>query len=340
MTKRLTLKAPLTCGVMSAQHSIASINFCILGNQKVALEFGKAGTSSDITIHDKKARDAVRTWTVANGFPEKIPPLFQAILMSEQIIFYIDTLDKFTGEQIIALDILNKRDGILCHSYDVDENRLELMIKGTVVEKYTRVEISDLTNVINATKPLSGYEKMASSPPEVVIDHSFDVKGVGTVILGRVTSGVVKQYDTLVHRPAGSDVLVKSIQMHDDPVNIASYPARVGLAVKGVKPDNIQRGDILTLEQNNAVMASSKIRLEYTPNRFYKGGLSENQGCIVSVGLQARAAIISEITLTSDTNSTLDLEFTKPIVYHMGDTAALLRPEAAPVRIAGSGRIV
>lgn len=327
---------------MSTPNEIPSVNFCILGNQKAALEFGKAGTSSDITIYDKKARDAIRTWVVPSGFPEKIPPLFQAILMSEHVIFYADALDRFAGEQIIALDILGKKNGILCHTYDVDEARLGLMIKGTVVENYTRVGINELADAVNAIKsaPDINNNKTGKSA-QVVIDHSFDVKGVGTVILGRVTTGTIKQYDTLIHHPAGSEVLIKSIQMHDDSTNAASYPARVGLAVKGVKPDDIQRGDILSHAQDGAVISSQTMKLNYVPNRFYKGDVSKNQGCMVSVGLQTRAAIIAE-SATNDSNEciTLELKFAKPVVFHAGDTAVLLKPEAAPVRIVGSGRIV
>ena len=61
---------------------------------------------------------------------------------------------------------------------------------------------------------------------EMVIDHCFDVKGVGTVILGKVTNGKIKQYDNLKLYPAGIDVLIKSIQMHDDPVEESVCPAR------------------------------------------------------------------------------------------------------------------
>ena len=61
----------------------------------------------------------------------------------------------------------------------------------------------------------------------MVVDHCFDVKGVGTVILGKVINGKVKQYDNLKLYPAGIDVMIKSIQMHDDPVNESVTPARV-----------------------------------------------------------------------------------------------------------------
>ena len=63
---------------------------------------------------------------------------------------------------------------------------------------------------------------------QIVIDHCFDVKGVGTVALGKVISGKVSQYDKLFHLPSKTEILVKSIQMHDDDVKESVSPARVG----------------------------------------------------------------------------------------------------------------
>lgn len=325
-----------------------SINFCVLGRKETAREFGKPGTSSDITIHDRKGRDAVKTWVTATGFPDKIQPLFQAINMSEHVIFHVDALDRFTGEQIIALDVLGRKKGILCHAYEVDADRLESMIRGTVVENYDRVEIPELAGAVGAVKDVqqAAGNNTQNGYAEVAVDHSFDVKGVGTVILGRVTVGTIRQYDKMLHCPSGTEVLIKSIQMHDDPTDVAIHPARVGLAVKGIKPDDMQRGDIISTDMSKdgqeVIAATSNVTLDYTPNRFCKMGMTEGQGCIVATGLQARAATITGIK--DDANKgkshTLSLKFANPIAYHIGDTAVILRPEASPVRIAGSGSIV
>ena len=101
---------------------------------------------------------------------------------------------------------------------------------------------------------------------EMVIDHCFDVKGVGTVILGKVTNGKIKQYDNLKLYPAGIDVLIKSIQMHDDPVSESIAPARVGLAVKGAKPDEVGRGDIISEEGVNEI--KTEITLGFSKKYF------------------------------------------------------------------------
>ena len=305
---------------------IQSINFVVLGKQDIASEFGKKGTESDLTLYDRKESDVIKTWVIPNGFPEKIQPLFQAINLAEYVIFHVDKLDKFTGEQIIALDSLKKEKGILSHTFDVDESKLEMMIKGTVVENYTRVEHDKIKEEMNTLEPITNDD-----PSELLIDHCFDVKGVGTVILGKVTGGVIKQYDNLKLYPAGIDVLIKSIQMHDDPVTESVCPARVGIAVKGAKPDEVGRGDVISAE--DVVDVKTEIELDFKKNPFYKNDIAENQGCLVSIGLQIKAAKFLSI-------SPLKLTFEKPIVCKKNDIAVILKPESTTIRILGSGKIL
>ncbi len=302
-----------------------SINFVVLGKQDIAAEFGKKGTSTDLSLYDRKESDVIKTWITPSGFPDKIQPLLQAINLAEFVIFHVDKLDKFTGEQIIALDILKKEKGLLSHTFDVDESKLNSMIKGTVVENYIKVDRDKLKEEIDKITPISNND-----PPQMVVDHCFDVKGVGTVILGKVTSGKIKQYDNLKLYPAGIDVMIKSIQMHDDPVEESVYPARVGLAVKGVKPDEVGRGDIMT--QTGTVIVKTEIDLDFTKNPFYKNEISQNQMCLVNVGLQIKAAKFSSV-------DPLKLTFDKPIVYSPGDIAVILKPESTTIRILGSGLI-
>ncbi|MDC0154120.1 EF-Tu/IF-2/RF-3 family GTPase [Nitrosopumilus sp.] len=305
---------------------VKSINFVVLGKQDIASEFGKKGTESDLTLYDRKESDIIKTWVIPNGFPEKIQPLFQAINLAEYVIFHVDKLDKFTGEQIIALNSLKKEKGILSHTFDVDESKLNMMIKGTVVENYARVDQDKIKEEMNTLEPITN-----NNPAELLIDHCFDVKGVGTVILGKVSNGTIKQYDNLKLYPHNIDVLIKSIQMHDDPVPESVCPARVGLAVKGAKPDEVGRGDVISVE--NAVDIKTEIELDFEKSPFYKSEISENQGCLVNIGLQTKAAKFSSI-------SPLKLIFEKPIVCKKNDIAVILKPESTTIRILGSGKIL
>jgi len=304
---------------------VESVNFVVLGKQDIASEFGKKGTKTDLTLYDRKESDVIKTWVTPSGFPEKIQPLFQAINLAEYVIFHVDKLDKFTGEQIIALDSLKKEKGILSHTFEVDDSKLDAMIKGTVVEKYTKVDQDKIKEEMDKLAVISN-----DGQAEMVIDHCFDVKGVGTVILGKVTNGKIKQYDNLKLYPAGIDVLIKSIQMHDDPVTESICPARVGLAVKGAKPEEVGRGDVISEE--GAVDVKTEIELDFQKNPFYKSEIAENQGCLVNIGLQIKAAKFSSI-------SPLKLTFEKPIVCKKNQIAVILKPESITIRILGSGKI-
>ena len=302
-----------------------SVNFVVLGEQTIANDFGKKGTVTDLTVYDRKESDIIRTWVVPNGFPEKIQPLLQAINIAEYVIFYVASLDRYTGEQIIALDMLNKKNGILSHSYEVDENRLHSMIKGTVLQNYKKIDSSNIKEELVKLPPVSN-----DGPAQIVIDHSFDVKGVGTVVLGKVLQGTINQYDNLKHLPSGTDVMVKSIQMHDDDVKQAVCPARVGLSLKGIKPDEVGRGDIITSDESFEI--KSELEIDFKQSPFYKGEISENQMCLVSIGLQVKAAKFSPI-------SPVKLILDKPVVCRKNEICLLVKPESTSVRVIGSGKI-
>lgn len=302
-----------------------SVNFVVLGDQEVAASLGKKGTATDMTMYDKKEAGVIRTYTTPSGFPDKVQPLLQTINLAEYVIFHVNKLDKFVGEQIIALDMLQKKNGILSHTYDVDENTLNTMIKNTVLVNYPKITQDKIKEESDKLQQIS-----KDGSARVVIDHCFDVKGVGTVILGKVEQGKIKQYDTLKLLPAGIDVLIKSIQMHDDPVEEAVSPGRVGLAVKGVTPDQVGRGDLLCGPGTEQI--STEIELEFTKSPFYKGDIAPNQMCLVNVGLQIKPAKFASI-------SPLKLVLEKPVVHNKGDICVILKPESQSIRLLGSGTI-
>jgi selenocysteine-specific translation elongation factor len=303
-----------------------SINFTLLADESLAKDFGKKGTTTDIAIYDRKESGVLRTWTVPTSFPDKIQSLFQAMNMGEYVIFHVTKLDKFTGEQIIALDVLGKKQGILSHSFDVDKTKLLSMIKGTVVAQYKLVEPENLKKEIDLLEPIS-----TDGSPQIVIDHCFDVKGVGAVILGKIAQGKIKVYENLKLFPKGTDVVVKSIQMHDDSVEDAVCPARVGLAVKGVVPDDVQRGDVLCMA--NTMLVSQEIEIDYVQSKFFKDVVSENQMFLASIGLQIRPVKIASL-------NPMKLSLGKSAVYEKGDTCVILKPESASIRIVGNGKII
>lgn len=303
-----------------------SINFVVLGDSSIAAQLGKKGTATDIVIYDRKTADTVYTWTAPTTFPDKIQPLLQAVNIAEYAILNVSKLDKYLGEQVMALDAVGLADGFVMHSYDVDKEKLRTLLKGTSLANYQFIDsVDQLKQEMGKLKP-----KSSDGPVVIPVDHAFDVKGVGTVALGVIKQGTVKAYDDLVLLPGKKSVLVKSIQMHDDPVESSSSPARVGLAIKGPAADDISRGDVICAP--DAVKVSSgTISVKFAKSPFFKGDLPENHTYMVSVGMQVKTA---KIKLEGET---LQVTPEKPLVYAQGQTLVLLKPDSQGPRIVGKG---
>jgi len=313
----------------SATSTLNSINFVVLGDHSIAGQLGKKGTATDIVIHDRKTGDTVYTWTAPTTFPDKIQSLMQAVNIAEYAILNVSKLDKFLGEQVMALDSVGLADGFVLHSYEVDREKLKTLLKGTSPASYRFVDsVDQLKQEMGKLKP-----KSSGGHTMIPIDHAFDVKGVGTVALGVVKQGTVKVYDELTLLPGKKNILVKSIQMHDDPVESSSSPARVGLAIKGASADDISRGDVICAP--DAVKISlGKVLVRFAKSPFFKGDLPDNHTYLVSVGMQVKAA---KVKLEGET---LQVIPEKPMVYKQGQTLVLLKPDSQGTRIAGKGLIL
>lgn len=305
-----------------------SINFVVLGDSGIAAQLGKKGTATDIVIYDRKTADTVFTWTAPTTFPEKIQSLMQAANIAEYAILNVAKLDKFLGEQVMALDSVGLVDGFVLHSYEVDREKLKTLLKGTALANYQFVDsVDQLKQETGKLKP-----KSSDGPLMIPVDHAFDVKGVGTVALGVVKQGTVKVYDELTLLPGKKSVLVKSIQMHDDPVESSSSPARVGLAIKGPGADDISRGDVICAP-DAVKISSGTVAVKFAKSPFFKGDLPENHTYMVSVGMQVKTA---KVKLEGEI---LQMTPEKPIAYRQGQTLVLLKPDSQGTRIAGKGSI-
>lgn len=307
---------------------LESLNIAVLGSNEILNEFGKRGTLSDIVFYDRKLNDRIFTFIAPISFPDKIQTLPQVLNMTDFVVLNITQLDKYFAEQIIAINSLDMRNGFLLHSYDIDEQRLNQMIKGTTIENFKKIEnLEILKNEINNLHSNSREGDLL-----MPIDHSFDVKGVGTVLLGGIKKGKIKIYDKLRILPSNKEALIKSIQMHDDPVDESSSPSRVGLAVKGVSPRDIERGDIICSGEDTIKIANTEILVtDFSKNKYYNGEITDTQTYLLSVGLQIKPVKI----LINNYKILLSLE--KPIAYYEKQKFLILKPDSKTTRIIAEG---
>jgi selenocysteine-specific elongation factor len=77
------------------------------------------------------------------------------------------------------------------------------------------------------------------------VDRAFTLRGIGTVVTGTLWSGTVGAGDELVVEPRGLEVRVRSVQVHDEPVERAEAGQRVALNLAGVERTALRRGDAI-----------------------------------------------------------------------------------------------
>ncbi len=85
----------------------------------------------------------------------------------------------------------------------------------------------------------------ADGPTRLYVDRVFTLHGIGTVATGTLWSGTIAEGDVLRAEPAGLDVRVRSVQVHDRPVERAEAGQRVAVALPGIERSELHRGDAL-----------------------------------------------------------------------------------------------
>jgi selenocysteine-specific elongation factor len=82
-------------------------------------------------------------------------------------------------------------------------------------------------------------------PTRLFVDRAFTLRGIGTIATGTLWSGSVGPDDTLAAEPGGQRVRVRSVQVHDEPLERAEAGQRVAVALPRVAPKELPRGTAL-----------------------------------------------------------------------------------------------
>jgi selenocysteine-specific elongation factor len=77
------------------------------------------------------------------------------------------------------------------------------------------------------------------------VDRVFSVHGAGTVVTGTLWSGVAARGDEVEVLPAGRRARIRSVEVHDEPVERAEAGQRVALNLAGLGRDAVARGDVV-----------------------------------------------------------------------------------------------
>lgn len=98
-------------------------------------------------------------------------------------------------------------------------------------------------------------EKPINKPLRLPVQDVYDIKGIGVVPVGRVETGLLKSGAQIIFMPSGVKGEVKSIEMHHQQLPQAEPGDNVGFNVRGIKREDIRRGDVVGTPDNPPTVA-------------------------------------------------------------------------------------
>jgi selenocysteine-specific elongation factor len=178
-----------------------------------------------------------------------------------------------THEHLAVLRLLGIERGVVAvtKADAVDEETLELALaearelvpaaEAVAVSAKTGAGLDELRAAL--AHVAEGVDRRRDEgPTRLYVDRVFTLRGIGTVVTGTLWSGTIGEGDELRLEPRGLGVRVRSVQVHDRPVERADAGQRVAVALPGVERDRIVRGDALVAAGSFPVTYRLDVALE------------------------------------------------------------------------------
>ncbi len=248
-------------------------------------------------------------------------------LGQKNIIICINKSDLVSEEEIIALeevvlervmDMTNLVPEIVCVSA-LTKNGIDLL-KKTIIKT---------VSIYSAQQHLllkSQEKREEITPARLYIDRSFTLKGLGTVVTGTLSQGVIHVNDKVYIASSSKKnqqaqaFKVRSLQSYHQKCDMVQNISRVAICLKGIKRKDIKRGDCLMSEPNACEMTEQLIvrlsdDIKYVPElKSYKN---------VEVALGSWHGF-GQLIYLKDTRL-VRIKLTQPAPVYFGQSIALIR---------------
>ncbi|MFX0101336.1 MAG: EF-Tu/IF-2/RF-3 family GTPase [Candidatus Hodarchaeota archaeon] len=258
--------------------------------KKIGECFGKKGQESDLTFYDGlDGEENIFITVTPSGYPDKLKSLLQCLAIGDVHVLLItpdDNFDALLGEMIVALDVYPSAIPMIIiaginsmNEYKVDE--VKEKVKKIVNSTSLKEKIDDIMVLSNYNGDFMVFKEIIikkcdklvrrKDNVKILIDAAFPVKGIGTVVLGIVkkgefNAGAMLELTDPMNPP--KNIIAKSIQMQDIDQKRAEAGDRVGLAIKGIKPEEITRENMLVTK--NSMKPFSQLKIHLHLSKFSK----------------------------------------------------------------------
>jgi len=242
----------------------------------------------------------------------------------------VEKIDANFGESLLMLDAVGPDTGVVILKNYITEEQIARYIKDTRIADYD----------LHKDDVIQLREKLWNRIPEdtesentqgtVIVDHYFKVKGIGTVALGVVENGTIKKHDNLKAQPGTAVAQIRSIQKHDTDYDTATLHDRVGLALKNIEIEEMDKGVILT--NDPTIQTTIEIKNTIQLNKFWLNPIKEGMPIHIGHWMQFNAARIT--TLENENIATITLD--KQIAYRKGSKSVVTYLDGGNLRVMGT----
>ena len=321
---------------------MGNLNVVVIGPIDYAKDIGKKSTTSDITFYDQKRGETTLNLIEPTQYPDKLASLFYATSLATIALVVVEKIDAVFGECAVMLDCAGIKKGYFVLRNYITPEQLNPLIKGTVLQNY---EFIDDDAIKIRERLLKEADKVDSKEPPsnistgvVPIDHFFDVKGIGTVVLGTIVEGVIRRHDEVRVLPSAKIAEVRSIQKHDDDFSWSTKGDHIGFVLKGVEITDIDRGTVLTNDSKIKTSSSFNGKMEIV--KYWLIPLKENMVLHIGHWMQFLPCRVESIEDSGDwRNPTIKLKLEKELVFLPGSTAIITHVDAKKLRVIGTMKL-
>lgn len=317
------------------------LNVAVLATESLLRSLGKISDSRDVESYVYKEGEGSERRILSMirplKHPESLRPLLSALNVAESGIIEVREINAAIGEAMVAYSsskvenghiIINPKDGDW-----IDPEKLSLIRNQAGLESW---KIHDsLPDPHEIRSELLSRVRIDTADEEVLvsIDQHFVVKGIGLVGIGYVRSGVIRKHDSVEIYPGGHVGVVRSLQVMDDDVDFAIAGDRVGVALRGVQDNILDKGSQIVGVGSKLLTRMEKSKIEVNISVFQKNVLKVGDVVHMSCDLQFIVGRVESVS-----GSSMVVAWDRPVDVRTSSEKPplLVQLDAGPMRIIGA----
>ena len=317
------------------------LNVAVLATESLLRSLGKISDSRDVESYVYKEGEGAERRILSMirplKHPESLRPLLSTLNVAESGIIEVEEINAAVGEAMVAYSsskienghiIINPKDGDW-----IDPEKLSLIRNQAGLETWKIHE--SLPDPHDIRSDLLSRVRIDTTEEEVLvsIDQHFVVRGIGLVGIGYVRSGIIRKHESVEIHPGGHVGVVRSLQVMDDDVDFAVTGDRVGVALRGVQDNILDKGSQIVSVGSKLLTRMEKSEIKVDISVFQRNVLKAGDIVHMSCDLQF---IVGRIESVSEGSMVVVWDRPVDVRTSSKKPPLLVQLDAGPMRIIGA----